>query len=188
IYTEVLTKAPDLITVSFWDIINDLLELMEEHIYQVDAKVQVGQIPHLIKVDGKFFHLLWQHLLQNALEYRQPNKQLQITITGHGDEDNWYFSINDNGRGIPPDEKDTLFDLFRHVHFNENQHHTGLGLPLVKQIVEQHQGQITVESQVNVGTKITIQIPRNQPQTKLRAIVPANRQVRNNQQRSLGGS
>lgn len=176
IYSEVLTKAPNLMVISFWDILNDLLEVKEEHIWQADAKIQIGQIPNFIKVDGKLFHLLWQHLIQNALEYRRKDTSLIITITGHSDEENWYFSISDNGQGITEAEKVTLFDLFRSVQQTDNRTNTGLGLPLAKQIVEQHQGEITVDSQVDKGTKINIRIPRGKKHTKLRTLI-TNRQT-----------
>ncbi|MEM1214987.1 MAG: ATP-binding protein [Bacteroidota bacterium] len=169
-YTEVMTKAPDIKTVDFWELLNGLVQRMEEHIHQVRGTVNIGNIPRKVKVDNKQFQLLWQHLLQNALQYHQASVPPQVTITGHQDETHWHFRITDNGRGISPAEQENLFVLFRRVQSPDSTQGTGLGLPLVKQIVARHGGDISIESTVNAGTTIRIEIPRQVTATKLRAI------------------
>lgn len=169
-YTEVMTKDPEVSVVDFWELINSLVQQMEEHIFQVNATVNIGNLPRKIKVDPKLFALLWQHLLQNALQYRRPDVLPFITISGESDEEAWYFSITDNGHGITPAEQVYLFELFRRIQNPDNQQGTGLGLPLAKQIVEQHGGTISIDSRVDQGTTVNVTIPRKPATTKLRSI------------------
>jgi signal transduction histidine kinase len=67
--------------------------------------------------------------------------------------------IRDNGKGMTSDEAGEAFSPF----FSTKAHGTGLGLSIVRQIIEQHQGEITLESQPGVGTRVVIELPVREP-------------------------
>ncbi|MCS7191079.1 MAG: ATP-binding protein, partial [Fimbriimonadales bacterium] len=69
--------------------------------------------------------------------------------------------IEDTGHGIPPEELEKIFEPF----YTRKEHGTGLGLSIVRQIVEEHQGEIRVVSEVGKGTCFSVFLPANEAQT-----------------------
>ncbi|PSN12613.1 diguanylate cyclase, partial [filamentous cyanobacterium CCT1] len=71
------------------------------------------------------------------------------------------FTVRDQGRGIPADKRDRIFDQFQQVDASDSRRRggTGLGLAICKRIVEQHQGQIWVESQLGQGSTFFVALP-----------------------------
>jgi signal transduction histidine kinase len=76
-------------------------------------------------------------------------------------ENKWGMQVSDTGRGIPEDELPHIFDTFHQVESGANRVHGGfgLGLSIVKQLVTLMNGEIKVQSQVDVGTTFTITLP-----------------------------
>jgi signal transduction histidine kinase len=77
------------------------------------------------------------------------------------------FQVKDEGMGISPEEQITLFEPFTRGVSVKSIVGTGLGLALVKRCIDLHQGEITIDSEVGVGTTFTIQIPQSRQQTWL---------------------
>jgi signal transduction histidine kinase len=71
------------------------------------------------------------------------------------------FRIQDEGIGIPPEDQERLFESFYRASNAGTIQGTGLGLAIVKKCVDLHQGQITVESKMGVGTTFTVTLPLN---------------------------
>ena len=84
-----------------------------------------------------------------------------IIITASREDGLFRVSIQDPGVGIPPDQKDHILDRYHHLDA-VGEHvfgGVGLGLPVAKQVVEQHNGNITVNSELGVGSTFTLKIP-----------------------------
>lgn len=94
------------------------------------------------------------NLIQNALQAAdKPDLIITITIAIL---DNWLvISIRDNGPGIPPENLEKILEPY----FTTRRKGTGLGLPIVKKIVENHGGNISIESRINAGTTVFIRLP-----------------------------
>ncbi|MCX8027182.1 MAG: ATP-binding protein [Thermodesulfovibrionales bacterium] len=93
------------------------------------------------------------HIIKNAMDACQQNGVITIKTMTEGDK--VILSIEDNGLGIPEENLDKIFDPF----FSTHEKRMGMGLPLVKQIVAEHLGEIRVNSKVNRGTKFEIIFP-----------------------------
>lgn len=120
---------------------------------KLDAKNAV------IEVDEVHFTNVIYNLLDNAIKYKRGNPVLQINTWNRGE--GVVISIKDNGIGISKDNADRIFEKFFRVPTG-NVHNVkgfGLGLAYVKKIIELHGGSITVESELNVGTKFDIFLP-----------------------------
>ena len=108
--------------------------------------VQVDIEPDLPVVFGDHRRLLevFQNLIENAVKYKgdQPRPQIEIGAREQGDQ--WLFHVRDNGIGIDPRYHEKIFDLFEQL--DPNSEGSGIGLTLVKRIVEFHGGRIWVES------------------------------------------
>ncbi|MHC4186413.1 MAG: ATP-binding protein [Planctomycetota bacterium] len=103
------------------------------------------------------------NLLFNAVKYTPENKSVHLEAKSY--DDFVQIDISDTGIGIPADEVAHVFDeFFRASNAKKTEKDgTGLGLSIVKQIVERHGGEITVESRQGEGTKFTVTLPRNKP-------------------------
>jgi OmpR-family two-component system manganese-sensing sensor histidine kinase len=116
---------------------------------------------------------LFTNLISNGLEYSQENEQkkekeliVELQLIKRDFLPKLQVKIKDNGVGIAAELLPHIFDRFYRVdssrsHGKQNQHGSGLGLAIAKAIVENHQGQIMVESQINQGTTFTVILPIN---------------------------
>jgi two-component system sensor histidine kinase HydH len=118
--------------------------------------------PHLpvLWADGDKLKQVVLNLLKNAIEATPPGGTVTVGTEGppkerKGEADWVKLSIRDTGCGIPPENRDRIFDLF----FTTKPRGTGLGLPICRRIVEDHGGKIAVEGQPGEGTTFTIQLP-----------------------------
>ena len=133
--------------------------------YDVDANLLIDNILKIIHVPtnisitktnlpvlrGDKYRLqqLFQNLISNAIKYNDKD-QGTIKIGAEDKTDYWQFYIKDNGKGIDKSYFDKIFKTF--IKLENNPDSTGIGLSIVKKIVELYGGTIWLESQVNVGT------------------------------------
>jgi signal transduction histidine kinase len=109
---------------------------------------------------------IWQimyNLVNNAVKYTSERGQVQIQI--YRDEDQAVLRVADSGRGMTPDQLDRLFDLYyRTVEAKASMVlGSGLGLYIVKIMVEAHNGEVKVASELGKGTTFTVRLPLNLP-------------------------
>lgn len=112
-----------------------------------------------IMIDRQFFRNIIINLLSNAIKFSPENKP--IIITTKVNEVQLQIMVQDQGIGIPNDEKSNLFERFFRAKNASNIQGTGLGLNIVSKYVEELKGQITFESELNAGTTFYITIPLN---------------------------
>ncbi|MNI08314.1 Heme sensor protein HssS [compost metagenome] len=112
--------------------------------------------------DESLLDTVWDNLFTNALKYNKPNGSIQIELDDFED----YVTIQfiDTGIGIKEEELPQLFERFYRVDTARTEEGTGLGLAIVKQIVDLHDGSITVKSKFEEGTSFLVTLP------KLRAV------------------
>lgn len=109
--------------------------------------------------DHKLMRQLITNLLSNAIKYSDKEKPIQIVVQKN--PETVQFEISDQGIGIPEEEIKNLFSPYFRASNVDNRQGTGLGMVIVKQAVELHQGSIEVESLQNIGTKFTCLFPEN---------------------------
>ena len=99
------------------------------------------------------------NLVGNALKFTPPGGVVRINATP--DDHEVRFAISDEGRGIPPDELEAIFERFHQVSSADAREKggTGLGLTITKSIVERHGGHIWVESEIGVGSTFWFTLP-----------------------------
>jgi two-component system sensor histidine kinase KdpD len=101
---------------------------------------------------------LW-NLLENAGKYSEPGTQIRVFARRHGDS--VLLGVDDEGVGIPPGERDKIFQKFVRGSDakREGVRGVGIGLALVKRIVEAHGGSIRLESEPGRGSRFTLVLP-----------------------------
>lgn len=103
---------------------------------------------------------IFSNLLTNAVKFQRPNTPPSVTIKSTELSDAWQFSIQDNGIGISEQYFDQIFGLFQRLHTQDEYEGTGIGMAIVKKAVEEHGGNIWLESKVGEGTVFKFILPK----------------------------
>jgi signal transduction histidine kinase len=113
----------------------------------------------LIACDADKIERIVLNLLSNALKFTDKNGKIIVNINSYGNK--VYISVEDDGIGIPEDKLKLIFQRFRQgdKSFTRNREGSGIGLSIVKALVEMHDGSITVESKYKKGSKFIVELP-----------------------------
>lgn len=109
--------------------------------------------------DVAMFHQVWQNLISNALKYSSKKEKISITISGKSENGFHIYSIKDNGTGFDEKYKEKLFGVFQRLHTNKEFEGTGVGLAIVKRIIQKHNGWITANSKPGEETEFIFALP-----------------------------
>jgi len=134
------------------------LENLQESIKSSKGLVTVGPLPAIL-ADATQLTQLFQNLIGNAIKYcneRHP----EIHVSAASAENQWIFSVQDNGIGIEPQYYERIFQMFQRLHTRKEYSGTGIGLAICRRIVERHGGKIWVESEYGQGSTFSFSIPR----------------------------
>ncbi len=127
---------------------------------KVDLQTELTNKESKITMNRTYFDLIIGNLIENAIKFNDK-EMAKISVLVRRIDDKIEISVADNGPGVPPEEKNKIFEKFYQVdkYFTGNIEGVGLGLALVKQLVEAHKGEIKVESQIGKGAEFTIMLP-----------------------------
>ena len=136
------------------DMRQDLLTQLTETQARLEVAVQ-GIQPRVFS--AKNLRSIMYNLLSNALKYRHPDRPPVVRITGTPQGNQLRLRVQDNGLGLTEQQQTRLFQLFQRLHTHTEG--SGVGLYMVKKIVENVGGTITVQSQLHKGTTFTLVFP-----------------------------
>ena len=148
-------------TVRVHELLEQCLRLMRHPVQEKLIKVTRHFEAQTDVITGNEFQLeqAFMNLLLNALEAMGPNGELHIStrvLTAESsDPARLHICFRDTGIGIPPENMGRLFDTF----FTTKKNGTGLGLSITRRIIEEHHGEVTVESEINRGTIFCVTLP-----------------------------
>ena len=131
---------------------------LETAIKESAAVIDAASLPTL-PADSTQMTQVFQNLVGNSLKYRVRDRPPVIHIQSKALDDNWVFSVSDNGMGIEPRHFQRIFGIFQRLHSRNEYPGTGIGLALCKKIVEHHDGMIWVESIVGHGSTFHFTLP-----------------------------
>jgi two-component system cell cycle sensor histidine kinase PleC len=120
-----------------------------------------NEITQTVWVDARALTQILMNLLSNAIKYTNANGKINITVTSHHAQ-HVDIEVHDNGIGIAPEFLPRIgnpFEQFDSHGLARNQQGSGLGLAITKRLVELHGGSLTIESQENIGTCVTVSLP-----------------------------
>lgn len=133
------------------EIVKDVELLYKKLIKEKKANIKYENLPKIWAARSPIQQIL-QNLIQNALNYSRSDENPVITITSEESKNFWEISVRDNGVGIHPDDREKIFNLFQRLQNSETYRGTGLGLAISKKIVEDHGGQIWIDSDEGKGS------------------------------------
>lgn len=137
------------------NIIKDTLNMlqMEFKNRQVRVVTELSPRPILGRLNKHLLEIALAHLLRNSIEATLPHGEIRVSTSI--ERDNGILMIQDTGRGMPAEVVEKVFMPF----YTTKIGGTGLGMVFVRQIVEEHRGEIALESKVGFGTVVTIKLP-----------------------------
>jgi PAS domain S-box-containing protein len=141
------------------DVIDEVLKLQFRLIEEKKAKVIVPNLPKVRALRTPLIQL-FQNLIGNSLKYSKENINPVIEIVYKETDKEHIFSIIDNGIGIDEEYFDKIFILFQRLHKRNEYGGTGIGLAIVKKIVDLLNGKIWLESEVGEGSTFYFTLPR----------------------------
>ena len=159
------------------EMIRDILNDFQQEIIQTKAFIQLeGDFPTLKGVHSDY-HLVFEHIIANALKFRRKEVPLSINLRVEDKGTEWEFAIEDNGIGIQEEYIDRIFTIFQRLHHKDEYAGTGYGLAACKKIMEVYGGTIRVESTYQKGSTFFVDFPKelifDPPPVPKRATVPA---------------
>lgn len=156
-YSRVTTHGKPFEKISAEKLLEQALAILQVTIRENQAIITSDSLP-VIMADKVQMVQLFQNLVGNAIKFRSE-KRPEISIRVERRQDEWLFSVQDNGIGLDPRQADRIFLIFQRLHTRDEYPGTGIGLALCKKIVERHGGRIWVESRPGQGARFFFTIP-----------------------------
>ncbi|OKY52896.1 sensor histidine kinase [Megasphaera cerevisiae] len=142
------------------NIINDIVEFMEPVLQEKEVTVHCTMEDVSFIGDMGMIRELAMNLIDNAVKYNRPGGHVYVSV--RQEEQHVNFTVRDTGVGIPEDKQKRVFERFYRADTSRSQkiNGSGLGLSIVKHIVEHHHGTISLQSKMQDGTTITVRFPK----------------------------
>ncbi len=142
-------------------LICDIVQSVSEYVNDIGLKIafDTDVKEKILAVDVDKIERIILNLISNAIKFSEKGSKIDIALRDKGDFTE--ISVRDYGVGIEPDYLEAIFKRFEQAEntYSSNKLGSGVGLSLVKSIVEMHNGEISVESQVGKGSTFTIKLP-----------------------------
>jgi PAS domain S-box-containing protein len=156
-YSRVGTRGKPFEATDCQRVLEETLANLRTATDEAGATITHDPLPTVIADESQLIQV-FQNLVSNAIKFRGQLSPV-IHIGAERQNNEWVFSVRDNGIGIDPQYYERIFVIFQTLHPRDQYHGTGIGLALCKRIVERHGGRIWVESEPGTGSTFYFTIP-----------------------------
>ncbi|MGV9373530.1 sensor histidine kinase [Micromonospora tulbaghiae] len=139
-------------------VMGDVAGQTEAALQYSDAELTWGEMPTIRGEEPLLTNLL-VNLVSNSVKFRRPDVPPKVHVSARLVDGEWEISCRDNGIGIEPEFADKIFVIFQRLHSKDAYPGTGIGLAIVKKIVEYHGGRVWVDTDADEGTTIRFTLP-----------------------------
>lgn len=152
--------------ISLDEVVRDVLKTLEADFGPLVRKVQVKALPEL-EVDPALMRRVFTNVIGNALKFGKhlPHLSVEVMAELQPQSEVWFFEVRDNGPGFDGERAEDLFKPFVKLSAS-NASGSGLGLPMVKRIIESHQGMVGANSALGQGANFWWTLPTSQPNSQ----------------------
>lgn len=141
-------------------LLNQVTISLSSVIEEKSASINIEIDPeHKIHGDKDMLHVVFENLLSNALLYVDKGVSPQIKVASKFINDEIHINVSDNGIGIKPEYRETVFLLLKQLQARSVNSGTGIGLSIAKKVIEKHHGNISIESNPNGGSVFNVTLP-----------------------------
>jgi signal transduction histidine kinase/CheY-like chemotaxis protein len=144
-------------------VFDEAVENLSQPIRESQAQVTHDELPTIF-CDPTQMVLLFQNLIGNAVKYH-GGEPPGVHVSARQAQQNWVFSVADNGIGIAPEHFDRIFQRFKRLHRQSEYQGTGMGLAICQCIAQRHAGRIWVKSEPGQGSVFSVEIPAGSDST-----------------------
>ncbi len=157
-FSRVETAAKPLAPTETCAVVADAVRSMDAALRDAGATVEVGELPRAM-ADAAQLEQVFANLISNALKYGREGVPPVVRISARREGPMVEFAVADNGIGIEAAYFDRIFEMFQRLHTHDQYEGTGIGLAVVKRIVERHGGRVRVESTPGEGSTFSFTLP-----------------------------
>ena len=165
-YSRVAARGRPFTQVKLDTVLAGVVDDLEASLEASGGRIEAGPLP-VIEADATQMRQLFQNLLSNALKFRSPDRAPVIRVEAEReagmDGPGWILRFTDNGIGFEPRHAEKVFAPFQRLHGRQEYEGTGIGLAIVRRIVERHRGAIQAEGSPGEGATFVIRLPERQP-------------------------
>jgi len=140
------------------EVIEEVRLLHQTDMAECGAVIETGPLPVIHTYMAPVVQV-FNNIISNAIKYQKPDLPPRIRVTATQQGNTWEFAISDNGIGIPEEYRQKIFIIFQRLHSKEKYDGTGIGLAVVKKIINNLGGRIWVESAPGSGSTFRFTIP-----------------------------
>lgn len=157
-FSRVSTRAGEAEPTDLVEVVRGVLGDLEIAIGECGARVEIGQLP-TVPADPSQMRQLFQNLIGNALKFRRPDTAPVVRVTSSRVGPSWRIVVADNGIGFDEQHAEKIFTVFQRLHGRSEYEGSGIGLSVVRRIVERHDGAISASSTPGEGAVFAITLP-----------------------------
>jgi PAS domain S-box-containing protein len=144
----------DIAIIPLADVLTEVQQDLQSQIREAGALIEASLPCPSVRFSRKNLKSILYNLVSNAVKYRSPDRPPHVRLSCRTQEGYYVLTVADNGLGMDMSQEDKIFALFKRLHAHVEG--TGIGLYIVKKIVENAGGRIEVESQVGVGSTFRV--------------------------------
>ncbi len=157
-YSRIHTRGKEFTVVDLNLVMDSVVKNLGLFIREKKAVIHYNNLP-VVNADESQMILLFQNLISNAIKFNTGRPE--IFVHSSSDDQQYVFSVKDNGMGIDPQYFDKVFLIFQRLMPRAQYEGTGIGLAICKRIIERHEGKIWIESKPGYGSTFFFTIPKN---------------------------
>jgi len=140
------------------EIAQGIADSLKHQTSELEAEIEIRDLPDLV-TDKLAIEQVMTNLIENAVKYLTSDRKGRIVVRGREDGPFNEYRVEDNGRGIAEADRERVFELFRRAGAQDTKGE-GMGLAFVRTVVRRLGGSINLESEIGVGTTMTLRLPK----------------------------